>query len=296
MYLSAISTGCSVPRTQFDGSVHSVFRHACNVRLENGSLVTFLVSGLSDVPQGIRLNTPPGFAFDVCHLQPNQIVACRGGVVRFTGSDLMIDLRRAHPWSADLSKLRLDMDLPQTQQAWQVAWQELRSYHSTLGFERLGAPLSSKVGASIRRLVEATRCLDAANACAAAGSLIGLGAGLTPSGDDFLVGYLAGLWATASDETSRREFVSTFGRGIVRLAQHTTDISRAYLEHAAQARVSGLIVTLLTEIGKGARSRIVQAATRAALSVGYTSGADGVVGVLIGLNVWQKSVDFLAIG
>ncbi len=61
----------------------------------------------------------------------------------------------------------------------------------------------------------ATRGCDLAETGQVAG-LIGLGPGLTPSGDDFLVGYLAGLWCSAGSTRLRVEFLSALGKAIVR--------------------------------------------------------------------------------
>ena len=65
MYLRAISIGYAVPHIDFDVVVHSVFRSAVNLKPKGESLLfTLLVSGETDLPQGIRLDTPTGFSFE----------------------------------------------------------------------------------------------------------------------------------------------------------------------------------------------------------------------------------------
>ena len=68
MYLRAISTGVAVPRMDFDATIHSVFRSALNLRLTRGSkLLTLVASSEADLPQGIRVDTPDNFSFEIFH-------------------------------------------------------------------------------------------------------------------------------------------------------------------------------------------------------------------------------------
>ncbi len=287
MRLSAISIGHTLPRERFDGRVRSLFRRACNIGLADGRLITLLVETLSDVPQGVRLSTPPVFAFDTLPLQLDQAVACRVGIIRFEGSTLSVDLRTARMWRADLSDLWVDVTVLSVRSAWQAAWRELhRQSADGLGLIGQKSWPTHTAGQAIDALLDATRRLDAPAACAAAEALIGVGPGLTPSGDDFLVGYLTGLQRVAGERPLREGFVSTLGAEIVRLSRRTTEVSRAYLEHAAQGRVSGVLADLARAIGRGESIADTQRAARAALRVGSTSGADSVLGLLLGLEVW----------
>jgi hypothetical protein len=279
MRLKTITIGCAVPRTDFSGQVHSVFQRACNVGLDNGRLIVLLACGLSDVPHGARLDTPPGFAFDALGLRPGQSFACNAGVAQFEGPALSVDLRTACVWDADLPETRVDISQPASHEAWQAAWDELGSDVEKPGFsEKPGFWVDSIAG-----LLAATRSLDAEGASAAAEALIGLGPGLTPSGDDFLVGYLTGLWRAAGPQP--RAFASMLGAGIVRRAYRTNDISRAYLGHAAQGRASRVLIDLARAIDQAENVESVRQAARAALRVGSTSGVDGVLGLLLGLAV-----------
>ena len=65
MHLKAISIGYAVPRTDFDATVHSVFRSAVNLRpAKGGLLLTLITSGEADLPQGIRVDFPEDFSFE----------------------------------------------------------------------------------------------------------------------------------------------------------------------------------------------------------------------------------------
>ena len=305
MYLTALSAGHTVPLDGFSGRVHSVFQHACNLILADGALIALLAREVGDIPQGIRLETRPGFTFAEARLQAGQEVVCRAGVLRVEGTPLQIDLRAARIWRSDLAAIQVDMADPWTQAAWEIARQELLARHPPEGLAPLAAsllspapdigapghaaPLSRRAYPAMRALVRATRGLELVTAAPAVGSLLGLGPGLTPAGDDFLVGFIAGLWSTTGQEARRRAFVSGLGALLADGAQRTTDISASYLGHAAEGRVSDALLSLVRALGHECEPETVQQATRNALQVGSSSGADGVLGLLLGLNAWQPN-------
>src|SRR2546422_10610602 len=91
---------------------------------------------------------------------------------------------------------------------------------------------------TVPALIDATRNLQVDGAITAIRPLIGLGPGLTPSGDDFIVGYLAGLWSTAGSDSSRLRFMSSLGAWLSQAAAGTNAISRTYIKSAVYGNVS----------------------------------------------------------
>ncbi len=121
----AVRMGYAIPNRDFDAQVHSVFTTAANLRLKRGNLLlTLVVLAEADLPQGIRLNTPPGFT--VTGLHTGDVFTRRGGVLRCNAASLSIDLRRARRWKCDLLSLGVDMDNPSTLAAWQQVEEMLR--------------------------------------------------------------------------------------------------------------------------------------------------------------------------
>ena len=73
-------------------------------------------------------------------------------------------------------------------------------------------------------LAHSTETGDAAAVVSAMSALVGLGAGLTPAGDDFVVGYLAALWSRCSPRTwHRRAAERTGGASRAVVAMHQRD-------------------------------------------------------------------------
>ena len=294
MFLKAISIGDAVPHADFDAAVHSVFRSAVNLSpAKESNLLTLVASSEADLPQGIRVDTPEDFSFESGALRAGEPAACRDELLR-VGS-LTIDLRGARRWTCDLPSLRADLANPAVATAWRSVWDALNKRQIQLNAEiiaqdlfrsdetiRAGAP--RKAGAAMRGLLDATRRTDPA-ASAAVRPLIGLGTGLTPSGDDLLVGYLAGLWCAVQDRRERALFLSSLGEAVIRLSRQTNAISRAYLTHATRGQVSSRLANLAEAICRGEDSERLLAAAELAMQVGHTSGMDAVTGLLVGLCV-----------
>lgn len=301
MRLNALSAGIEAPTKRFSGIIHSIFHQACNVSLENDALLTLVSSEKRNLSQGIRLGTPPKFTF-LNQLRVGQTVACRGGILRISGSELSVDLRTASLWHIDLKGLRVDLHQCDQAQAWAVAWLELGKHRRGNGTSAMIAvtpmtrqsPVTSpgiktlveRAVQSVPALIEATRNLQVDAAISAIGPLIGLGPGLTPSGDDFIVGYLAGLWSTAGNDSSRLRFMSSLGAWLSRAVAWTNAISSTYIKSAVNGNVSEPIATLAQRFGQAKSMDSVRGATRIALQVGNTSGSDGVEGLLLGCIAW----------
>jgi hypothetical protein len=112
---------------------------------------------------------------------------------------------------------------------------------------------------------------------APARALSGLGPGLTPAGDDLLVGLALGLRASLGGlpsvfETVLKDAVS--GR--------TTDLAIARVRHAAAGHPDERTHTLLAALLMDASPSALPAAARTALEYGHSSGADTLVGLLAG--------------
>jgi hypothetical protein len=296
MVLETISIGYAVPHTDFDATVHSVFRSAINLRPSSGGeLLTLVAFSEADLPQGIRVDTPSDFSFEI--FNTGEQATCRENILRL--NSLIVDLRDAQRWKCDLPALQADLGNPTVTAAWKFVWQALNQRQIQSNAEIIAENLFHSdesmrgiqriAGDAIRGLVNATQCHDLILATSSVHALIGLGTGLTPGGDDLLVGYLAGLWCAVHDSSERRQFVSELGNAIIHHSQQTNDISRVYLYHASQGQVSSLLAKLADAIcmGKNAGHLIDTAET--AMRVGHTSGMDAVTGLLVGLTAWVDS-------
>jgi hypothetical protein len=109
----------------------------------------------------------------------------------------------------------------------------------------------------------------------AAASICGLGAGLTPSGDDFLAGYLLGLYALGVPEERRPAIRDAVVTG--------NPFSAALLDCAAEGRCIEPAGSLVRALFEGTEVDVVRE-TRRLAAVGASSGADLAVGLYFGLT------------
>jgi hypothetical protein len=296
MRLNALSTGYAIPHTDFFATIHSVFHTAANLQPVNGDLLfTLVVAGEAELPQGIRLDTPSGFSFE--QLRAGSEVSCRDSTLVFESSALVVEFHQARRWQCDLPALGTDLTNPTVAQAWKYVWQSLNERQVRLGAEIVAQALlrsdgmaqsaiSRRAGEAIRALTDATRKYQLDDLSILT-RLIGLGTGLTPCGDDYLVGYLTGLWCTVRDSIARRQFVSKLGQAVIHLSGQTTDISRTYLYHAAHGQVSIRLDALAGGISRPESLGQLLLVAESAMQSGHTSGMDCVTGLLFGLATWE---------
>ena len=116
-------------------------------------------------------------------------------------------------------------------------------------------------------------------------ALVGLGPGLTPSGDDFLGGMMVGLHAVHQDA-----FAQDLWRIINDCNENAVNIvSWAHLRAAADGMAADGILRLACVIGSGGNidDEILTAVDR----IGHTSGWDVVAGLVIALETWTGVMD-----
>lgn len=125
-------------------------------------------------------------------------------------------------------------------------------------------------------LVDACRAHDLPAAVSYARALVGLGPGLTPSGDDLLSGMLAALRVFGGDTA----FADAAGAAVAALATaRTTSISATLLRLACAGQVAEEAAGVLWAIATG---EALEPPVRTLLGIGHTSGADVAAGLLAG--------------
>ncbi len=271
MRLAALAAGIGVLTGDFSGHIIEVHSRAALVAVVDGRWMTLVTPELGHLPRAITLDAPAAFSFRSL-LVPGAEVASRGGVLRTAGTRLAIDLRDMRQWRSGLATLRLDFSLAGVARAFGVAL-------SALDADGRSHRLRRNAGAALDRLADATRHRHAPAAERAMRSLVGLGEGRTPAGDDYLVGYFAALWACSD---ASRGFVAALGARLGALATRTEHLSRLYLEAAAAGEVSQRIADVAACIAAGSDDAAIVRAVAAALAVGHSSGAAAMLGLLQG--------------
>ncbi|MCZ2127554.1 MAG: DUF2877 domain-containing protein [Anaerolineales bacterium] len=279
MNLEALCLGEFVPQT-FAARAHSAFRSALNLRYED-TLLTLTAADQDDLPQGIRLATPAGFSFE--NFKVGDLALCEGDTLRLPA--LTVNLRRASRWISNLSALQADFSSDSFSQAQAVVWQTLNQRQRALGADVVADELlhprentslvCKRAGEALRELLACAQTGDTSNLTSPLKKLIGLGAGLTPSGDDLLVGFFVGMYIV-----DRSSFLPALADETNRLSFATNAVSRAYLFHASRGRVSRRLATLAEALCNPARPADLLAAFQSAAQTGHSSGMDAISGMM----------------
>ena len=241
------------------GRVHSVFERAVNILCHDGSLLTLHGPGSLAAP----------FAAAVDRLPPSGVLA-PGMAVERMGERLVLDGRAIDWRGAEVVETALAAAGDGSALAAALLAASLPAGAAAL---RSPAALDAQ-----RRLAGGLRRGDARGFADGALRLIGLGEGLTPAGDDCLVGALAvvhrfrrGL--LAAHPGVPREIAAAAREG-------TTVVAREFLLHALEGRFSEAVIALASA-GTEAAARDALADL---LAMGATSGADTAVGMRLGLE------------
>ncbi len=249
------------------GTVHSVFRGAVNLMADR-ALITVAADSAGGLPNGVLVHG------NVDYRAAGLAVGMRAVLdterVRIPAADLEIVTAHATPWSSRLPATDGARWSGRTMPAHGILRSAAGPLPGGLAMLPQGRRCLAEVGRSIARG-------DDAGAALAARTLIGLGPGLTPSGDDALAGFEAALRALG--HPSAGFLVAALDD----VDERTTAVSAAMLRHAVRGEFGERVHRLLEALLDGPRDAL-PTAIRHAVAWGATSGADGVSGVLAGLD------------
>lgn len=274
---------------QPEGRVHSVFARACNLAWGD-RLIAVVHPEQGMVPGGIVVEaTAPPWDF-----RPGEPVAWDGGRRRLAGARTAIDLAGAAVWEnrpalpaiageADLLE-RLDLVTGLIQAEGRGELARLLTGGSPAPAGGSGLSWSQYAWVPIAEVLRHLAAGDGVRAAHPLPSLIGLGEGLTPSGDDFVVGLLAALhYGREGLDPSQAEAGRRLAREAARLAPGTTPVSASYIRQAAAGRFSEQLeaaaLAILSPEGEG-----VAEAARRLIQTGHSSGTDSLVGLVLGIR------------
>ncbi len=277
----------TLEREGFAGSVLSVFARACNLVNDQSEIVALVSQRVGNGPLNIVLE---GDGFLPKGLDVGLPVKGNRCGIRI-GEALVVSLAGAEVWEPWLQWEKLNAERPGAEANLAVLHDHLITQAPA---ESLASPLAA--GAAGGRSVESTyrkvaqRAIegllaalqvgDRQGIAAGAGALAGLGPGLTPAGDDFLLGLMAGLRTWPQCLPGKRLSVEEACQAIYGVAAAKTNLlSMALLRSAREGMFSQAWHELLAALRQGKAGEVRRAADRI-LDLGGTSGADALCGLL----------------
>jgi len=276
------SIGCAVyeaAKSGIEGKVTSIFERS--VHLGSGEMVITL--GGLDLPAHpftIRSPNPPG------RLRSGQEFRLGKGTLSIPGS-CVLEIRDYEVFSPAMK-----VDTMAGTQEMLLALQTARIVVATTSFRNgfhsfvMGGPMHGVITQAvlplIQRMGDALRGRDWEGMVAVGAEFGGVGEGLTPSGDDFLVGIIAALHfhrasGGAGPDTRHLEALAE------RAAERTSPFSGQNIRAAAGGWVADVVEQWLISLHLG-DSEGVKVDTHALLSFGHSSGVDTFAGMVMGLS------------
>jgi len=110
---------------------------------------------------------------------------------------------------------------------------------------------------------------------------------LTPSGDDFLCGFLLAARCQPQEDPCPARFLGELAPLVLERLAGTNAISAAFLRCAAEGRPGGGLRGLAQALHEGSDP---SPALAGLCAFGHSSGMDLATGFLYGLDVWEPSV------
>ena len=269
-----------------DNSAHvlSSFERACNLIDEQGRFISIVDNTAGNGPFAMVLMESPGSLERIISVGDSVTVGENSltidtTTIDFSGATVWcprLDWDRAKDCTYDFFKNVCVLNMIVQYRASQNSLSSMlfSTSHNT-DF------VCAKVADSAQQLFRGILNANTQSVQAGASGMAGLGVGLTPAGDDFLMGVIYALWAISDSEDA-----ISWSRTIVDAASpRTTMLSAAMLQEASNGRATEHWHVLVDVLGKG-DTMAMDRACMGILSVGNTSGADALTGFLL-------SIDFL---
>jgi len=269
-----------------EGIVHSVFDQVCNIQLDRNSLVTLISSKLPNYPAAIKLDIAEDQKLCSFGFKVGTKAIINKDEIKIPEICISIKLTGAKVWDSSplffrstVSEEILNKNIEKIRDL-TLKYGEMEGIASILDEDKVANHYKDFVINSVKRLTRGISDFDYKEITEASKRLIGLGPGLTPAADDFLLGILASLYYIGYYFGNHLENLKKIaGFMIYDLPGRTTFISEIMLRSGMKARFSEPIRDLMLAV---IHNTSVQDKCINLLSIGGTSGSDCAAGIVFG--------------
>ncbi|MFB3162937.1 DUF2877 domain-containing protein [Neobacillus sp. 179-J 1A1 HS] len=268
--------------SKFTGFVHSTFNRTLNIKcFEDGDLYTIACSNLDNGPNTLNI--------DVDNMKSLNIVVDDSLRVEnkliYIGDKLTISIDKVNIWESILPSYTPNVEILK-QNVMKV--KEYINIHGVGGGIKKNFIPQNPFEAEVSNMLEKRTLLlfneliddRISSALPHAVSLVGLGPGLTPSGDDFLTG----LFTIFNMKNNPFYPYRSFCEDVLKKARTlTNDISYMTLKKAANGKVRESIISLLNAILVKDDQGLILSLNKL-LNIGSSSGTDIAYGIVFGME------------
>jgi len=269
-----------------DGIVHSVFDHACNIQLEENNLVTLISPKLPNYPAAIKLDIAENRMIRSIGFKTGMKSVINKDEIKMPEICISIKLSGAKVWDSSPLFLRSNISEEMLNKNIEkicnltLKCGEIEGVASILDGNKVDNNYKNFIINPVKRLAKGISNFDYKEITKASKRLIGLGPGLTPAADDFLLGILASLYYMGYYFGNHLENLKKIAGFIIYdLPGRTTFISEIMLRNGMKARFSEPIRDLMLAV---IHNTAVQDKCLNLLNIGGTSGSDCAAGIVFG--------------
>ncbi|WP_432352862.1 DUF2877 domain-containing protein [Sporosarcina sp. A2] len=268
------------------GYVHSTFKRTINiVCLDDNQLYTVASSDIDNAPNTLILDCA---SMDGSGIGVDDEVYSDGIVFRI-GNSLSIDVSDVEAVELSLPTFPRDADRIRRNVAiMKKRIEEVGESGGIKGNATSESPfeleVSKMLSARTELLVDQLSSGRLREAGESANSILGLGPGLTPSGDDYLTGMIA-VFMVPNHPIPE---LHTFCEEVATVAKTATNIiSYSAIFQASKGKIRASLVHLLACLFTGEEEELLPA-LEAVLAIGSTSGTDMALGIVAGIELTMK--------
>lgn len=254
--------------------LHSRFSHAINWMNDENDMITLLSENLPNGPNTLIVDIQ---SFDDWRLHESSVLTYSSQGLSLSQSNINIMIREdVQLWHEELPRISKVNDnvMLTIHQFLSLRNGELQTIEKTI-YDQLDD--------NHRALCKAIHAKNYEDVIQCVQRNIGLGLGLTPSGDDRLVGFLLGCYIQ-----SRRniDLLEAIQKAIVISHDRTNDISYAMLKCAAEGRFNEWLM-ILSEVICQHNQDALNCAIENVFSIGSRSGGDMLKGFVLSLELFR---------
>ncbi|WP_348922267.1 DUF2877 domain-containing protein [Enterococcus rotai] len=248
--------------------IHSKYKNSFNLQDERKQqLVVITTTNYPFMPNGIYLDATD-FTNLLDAVEINEQITWQQNSLHFSNEHLF--LMHGKPYSSKIERIEepLTISLEKLFSYTNTVAKETGSQNTLANFVKVGNLFS-----------EAIQCLcldERSQQESGLDFLIGRGLGLTPSGDDMVVGHLAARMLLKEENSTLINLLTE----LLTEQALTTDISKHYLLCALSGRFSEPVLNLVTALTTNSSEEQIEQAAEAVMSVGHTSGVDLLAGLI----------------
>ncbi|MDD5728901.1 MAG: DUF2877 domain-containing protein [Victivallales bacterium] len=275
------------------GIVHSVFKRCCNVVLPATELFTVAEAKFPRQPGVIQVLD---IKFD--EIAAGATVLCSEREIAFPEYAIRISCSGAEIYSCRCHSIKIPPDeILKTHL--HAAWRVIMKYGTENGLGEIKCPLRdynftaagnfSMLGkqalAALASLCGGIIAVDENMVNRGIRGLLGLGPGLTPSGDDILGGIIAALFLSDMRKAChilRKAVKKTLAGGGC-----TTTVSECALRHTVNGEIADTVYSAVAGILKHKEPQVVNAIKKL-INYGSTSGTETAMGICLGLELARR--------